>query len=624
MVIRKPVFAELKVPEISPSGWLKRQLSLQLHGLTGNLDKFWPDVRDSRWFGGSCEGWERAPYWLDGALPLAYLLADGELIGRIEKYLDYIISHQQSDGWLGSKDMNSQLSSTGSDGNYDIWPQFLMLKVLVQYYEIKEEPRVLDCIERALRSVDNHINRYPIFNWAQFRWFEALISILWLHEKTKEAWLIDLAIKLKSQGFDWKEFFKNWPFKNPTPKNTWNYMSHVVNNAMAVKSSALWYRISGENDDLLAVDSMISQLHEFHGTAVGTFTGDECLAGTSPIHGTELCAVVEYMFSLEEIIRSTGKLEYADRLETIAFNALPATLSDDMWSHQYDQQVNQIQCSVGDAWPWLTNGGESNIFGLEPNFGCCTANMHQAWPKFAKSLWLRGENDDLTVVSLAPCEINAKIKGQPVRISVEGDYPFGDHVEIAIENAKAIHFSIHIRVPEWADRIRVSRSGERIAPASGLVRIPVDAERERVTIDLDPEIRILTRSARSVSVQRGALVYALPIRPVWKRINESMAGRELPHGDWELYPATPWNYALSSREMRAGACEVDEIPFSGDAPPITIAAKGKEVRNWERTEGCVAAPPEKMELGMEKDLELVPYGCAKLRIAEFPWAGDAR
>lgn len=51
---------------IQPLGWMKRQLEIQANGLSGNLDKIWPDVRDSAWIGGSCEGWERVPYWLDG------------------------------------------------------------------------------------------------------------------------------------------------------------------------------------------------------------------------------------------------------------------------------------------------------------------------------------------------------------------------------------------------------------------------------------------------------------------------------------------------------------------------------------------------------------------------------
>ena len=62
--------------EIKPQGWFKRQLEIQAEGLSGNLHKIWPDIRDSAWIGGKCEGWERVPYWLDGFIPLAYLLDD--------------------------------------------------------------------------------------------------------------------------------------------------------------------------------------------------------------------------------------------------------------------------------------------------------------------------------------------------------------------------------------------------------------------------------------------------------------------------------------------------------------------------------------------------------------------
>ena len=68
--------------EIKPEGWLRRQLRIQADGLSGNLDKVWPDVRDSQWIGGNRDGWERVPYWLDGFIPLAYLLEDEDLIVR--------------------------------------------------------------------------------------------------------------------------------------------------------------------------------------------------------------------------------------------------------------------------------------------------------------------------------------------------------------------------------------------------------------------------------------------------------------------------------------------------------------------------------------------------------------
>lgn len=80
--------------ELKASGWLRKQLEVQASGLSGNLDKVWPDIRESRWIGGDREGWERVPYWLDGFIPLAYLLEDEDMIKRAVRYVDAILAGQ--------------------------------------------------------------------------------------------------------------------------------------------------------------------------------------------------------------------------------------------------------------------------------------------------------------------------------------------------------------------------------------------------------------------------------------------------------------------------------------------------------------------------------------------------
>ena len=62
--------------EVKPKGWLLRQLQIQANGLSGHLDEFWLDIKESKWIGGDREAWERVPYWLDGFVPLAWLLDD--------------------------------------------------------------------------------------------------------------------------------------------------------------------------------------------------------------------------------------------------------------------------------------------------------------------------------------------------------------------------------------------------------------------------------------------------------------------------------------------------------------------------------------------------------------------
>jgi hypothetical protein len=95
----KGAFTLLPLGSITPSGWLRRQLEIQARGLSGHLDEIWPDVGgNSGWLGGTGESWERGPYYLDGLLPLAYLLHDEALIAKAQRYVEWTLTHQAANG----------------------------------------------------------------------------------------------------------------------------------------------------------------------------------------------------------------------------------------------------------------------------------------------------------------------------------------------------------------------------------------------------------------------------------------------------------------------------------------------------------------------------------------------
>eukprot|EP00750_Incisomonas_marina_P019051 INCI3202.7.p1 GENE.INCI3202.7~~INCI3202.7.p1 ORF type:complete len:568 (+),score=72.37 INCI3202.7:170-1873(+) len=78
------VYTPVPTGKVTPKGWLLKQLRLQAEGLSGHLSMFWDDIKDTVWIGGSGDGalHERTPYWLNGVVPLSYLLknADGQHI----------------------------------------------------------------------------------------------------------------------------------------------------------------------------------------------------------------------------------------------------------------------------------------------------------------------------------------------------------------------------------------------------------------------------------------------------------------------------------------------------------------------------------------------------------------
>ncbi len=109
-----------------------------------------------------------------------------------------------------------------------------------------------------------------------------------------------------------------------------------------MKAPGVLYRQSGATADRDTTYRALDILDQYHGQATGTFSGDECLAGPDPARGTELCAVVEFMYSLGHMVATFGDVALADLLEHVAYNALPATFTPDMWAHQYDQLANQV------------------------------------------------------------------------------------------------------------------------------------------------------------------------------------------------------------------------------------------------------------------------------------------
>ena len=622
------VFHPIPLKSLRPEGWLARQLRIQAEGLTGHLDEFWPDVKDSQWFGGGADGWERAPYWLDGALPLAWLIEDKPLKNRITGYIDYILSNQRADGWYGP--YQPPKKEKGTIKTYDLWAFFLANKVLVQYHAITGDERAFQAVERCLKAIDAHIDSYPLHRWGKFRWFENLIAIAYIYERTGESWLLDLAVKHKKQGFDYRGFYRGEDVTVPTPRRgRWKWDKHVVNTGMAVKTYPLWSRFTGESADRKFVHEMLGTLDRYHGQATGMFTGDECLAGKNPVQGSELCAVVEYMYSLEHCLSLLGEPVFGDRLEKIAFNALPATFSSHMWAHQYDQQANQAQCTINPDHMWTTNGPESNIYGLEPNFGCCTANMHQGWPKFAAHLWMGTEDGGLVAAAYAPSRVRFSVGEVPVEMVLETEYPFRENLTFRIKPESPVKFPLLLRIPNWASGATIKVNGIPVPnPKPGTFhRLERAWEKNgEVTLHLPMTARIRTGYNGGVSVARGPLVYSLKIGEEWTKVPpKKQQGKDIP-ADWEVRPTEDWNWGLlvdeSNPEKSVRFKEVPggEIPFSPDGAAVLAEATGRKIPGWGLRHGWAdETPPAPVESDEPlQDLELIPYGCTNIRITEFP------
>jgi len=640
--LKPNAYIKLPLGAVKPAGWLKSQLEAQAEGLTGNIDDFWPDLVNSSWRGGEGEAWERGPYYLDGLVPLAYLLDNKTLIDKSNRWIQSIISSSSDSGWYGPAK------------NKDRWPLAVANKVLMQYYEATSDTNALNVLKKYFHYLHNNPPDWPDKEWRGVRAMENAVTGYWLFRQTGEPWILETIESIQKNSSDWTSYYEIFPWdsaatadkKIPLNWDQEGLTAHVVNNAMAIKYPGLWYQQSGDVSFKNAVFNGIEKYDHNHGQAGGRFSGDEHLSGKSPVQGTELCSVVEYMFSLEELYAIFGDNKLADRLEILTYNALPGTTTPDMWAHQYDQQSNQVLVSEAKR-DWSTNGDFSNIYGLMPNFACCLANMHQGWPKFVETMWMATNDNGLALVTYGPSVVKAMVgKGKEVTITEETNYPFNGEVTLKIATVKALRFPLEIRIPGWADSVIIRYKGKTVV-AKGSKSFIINEKwknDDKISIEIPLEIRVEERYNNSLSVLRGPLYFSLRIDKKYKNVkinydNFAYKGSS----DWEISPTGAWNFGIMinrnniMRGLNLTENPISKYPFSdkGDMiwsadsaryiqittdAPLVITARGIRIPEWTMKNNSAEAPPLSpvKPVGDPEVITLVPYGCARLRITEFP------
>lgn len=640
-LLQKP-FIELPIGSIKPQGWLEEQMLRMANGMTGNLDTIYEKVMGPRngWLGGDGDVWERGPYWIDGLLPLAYILNDKKLMAKVQPWIEWTLASQKPNGYFGPDTDREHEPGLQRGDSHDWWPKMVMLKIMQQYYSATKDERVIPFLTNYFKYQLNNLPENPLGKWtfwAERRGGDNLMIVYWLYNITGDKFLLELGELINEQCFNWTDVFMN---QNHLYRE---HSLHCVNLAQGFKQPVVYYQQSRNKVHLDAIDKAMNTIRHTIGFPIGLWAGDELLRFGNPVNGSELCTAVEMMFSLETMLEITGNMKFADQLERIAYNALPTQISDDSSSRQYYQQVNQIAVT-NEYHNFVTpHEGTDNLFGTLTGYPCCTSNLHQGWPKFVQHLWYATVDNGVAALAYAPSEVTLKVGNNvSVCIKEETHYPFEEQVAFSInfpdKKIKKTTFPFHVRIPEWCEKPIIHLNGvlQDIVVENNTVILNREwTNNDKLTVEFPAEVSISRWFDGAAVVERGPLVYALKLNEIKEKKTFDSPHEKNQYGEWYYQVTTdsPWNYVFKQETIHKDAIKKNFVvekkeqialyPWTQAEAPITIKTKAYHLPGWVECRGSVGPIPYFVQhhdapSPEEYDIELIPYGCTTLRITEFP------
>ena len=635
-------YAQLPLGDITPQGWLHTQMQTMLDGMTGNLDNVYGFVvgDNNAWLGGEGDAWERGPYWIDGALPMAYIMGDKALLAKANKWVEAILSSQKENGFFGPDTDRSPISGMQRSNAADWWPRMVALKILQQHYMATGDERVVDFMTKYFHYQLEELPRTPLGNWTYWateRGGDNLMIVHWLYNITGDKKLLQLGDIIHSQSADWTARFT-------TDNHLYRQNSlHCVNLAQGFKEPVIYWQQSKQEKHLNAPLEALKRIRQTIGFPTGLWAGDELLHFGNPTRGSELCTAVEMMYSMEEMYRITGDNTYADLLERVAYNALPTQITDDGNARQYYHQINQVEVTRKQRNFSTPHQDTDILFGILTGYPCCTCNLHQAWPKLVQNLWLKSADGGVAAMIYAPSKLSTTLAdGTKLIIDEKTCYPFEEQIcfefSLPEKGRTSAIFPFELRIPEWSDKYTLTINGSEVKAEDvrkGTIRINRTwKDGDKLTLTLSAPVRVSRWYDNAAVVERGALIYALRMEEKWqKHICQGDDVKQLGEYYYEVTSPTPWNVALQNNHIKANNLEeyfivekraCSDKPWSLAGAPITIKAQAKVLPQWTTERNSAGdfcyftqqAP--KGEVAEEVAIELIPFGCTTLRITEFP------
>ncbi|ANH82864.1 hypothetical protein A8C56_19405 [Niabella ginsenosidivorans] len=530
---------------VKPAGWIKEQMEKDMKGFVGHLDGIVPDLisdpiyadrlhrhSKAKDLGNLKEGdvagddqykwWnsETQSNWRDGYIRNALLLDNAADKQKVKDYIYKIIATQDKDGYLGIYDKELRYRFTAENG--ELWAKTTLLRGLLAYYEATNDKKAWNSIVSAVDDVMKHYpvnNSNPFFAGKEFS--GGVAHGLTFTDVCDELYRLTKQARYRRYAlFLYQNFSSNFSFEkdvqwsslfNPGYKMT-DHGVHAYEHLRPLTVAAF---STGNPLYKKALKIYLKRIQEAT-TPAGGPIGDEWIGGrkaNATNTGYEYCSMQELMDSYAGLLQKTGMNFFADRAETIFFNAAQGARNPDHSCIAYLKTDNSYQMTG--TLNGGTNGDMKQVrYKYSPAHKdaavCCVPNAGRITPYYVQHMWMKEGDSVLAATLLGPSEVHTKVNGTAVHIQEKTGYPYDLSFDFTIFVSAPRFFTLKIRKPGWVKALQTDQP-YTIADEFIVIR---KLFKKNETVHLDFKASVADRQDQNGEHYffYGPLAYALPIQ----------------------------------------------------------------------------------------------------------------